>query len=128
GTKPVDLRAERGDHRTTQQGCPLERQRCAMAAFSGLLSLLWSGRAQGSGARGARGCSSPDAYDQQARMLPQPKGGTRGGAWTRRVARNRGQWLGIVASGSESWPVASKANTVQWKMGKMVLTSSDFGS
>ena len=47
--------AEKGDHRTTLQGCPLERQRCAMAAFSGLLSLLWSGRAQGSEGRAGLG-------------------------------------------------------------------------
>ena len=53
--RPVDLRAEKGDHRTTLQGCPLERQRCAMAAFSGLSSLLWSGRAQGSEGRAGLG-------------------------------------------------------------------------
>ncbi len=46
-------------------------------------------------------CAVPLAIrsDQQARALPQPKGGTRGGL-------GHGEWLGKVASGE--WPVARK--------------------
>ena len=61
--------AEKGDHRTTLQGCPLERQRCAMAAFSGLLSLLWSGRAQGSEGRGARSLSEYSVLARRKSLL-----------------------------------------------------------
>ena len=55
---------QRGDHRTTLQGCPVEHGRWPMAPFARLLSLLWWGKARRWEAhRGARGCSSPDGCD-----------------------------------------------------------------